>query len=63
MLLKAKSYLLRAVSRLSMTFLGQVQLGHNDKLVTLALMYAHKGKNCIFILLPYCIQLSFLQLS
>ena len=52
MLLKAKSYLLRAVSRLSMTFLGQVQLGHNDKLVTLALMYAHKGQNCIFILLP-----------
>lgn len=44
-------------------FLGQVQLGHNDKLVTLALMYAHKGKNCIFILLPYCTQLSFLQLS
>ena len=47
---------------LSMTFWGQVQLGHNDKLVTLALMYAHKGQNCIFILLPYCIQLSFLQL-
>ena len=44
-------------------FLGQVQLGHNDKLVTLALMYAHKWQNCIFILLPYCIQLSFLQLS
>ena len=45
--MKAKSYLLCAVSRLSMTFWGQVRLGHNDKLVTLALMYAHKEQNII----------------